>query len=197
MSFSKNNVQSYDDLKEFLGISRLDFWSCPSCGPSVLTSSVATSPHYSWGVVLVCGLCNSSWLGCRECKNVRSHFLNAADSLGHHCRKHCVIVRNNATSLTVHDPFSLPYGTSVHQLVTTSGSLPSMESVGCKVSYSPSKQQQCSLSHVHHSPTKDADALLESRVEVLSHLGASVIESPFKADPAKKKIINPMERLER
>jgi len=70
-----------------------------------------------------------------------------------------------------------------------------MELVGCKVPFSPSTQQQCSFSHdstvlmlnpvavvffpstnVLHSPTKDADVLCESCVEVLSDLGASFIE---------------------
>jgi hypothetical protein len=39
-----HNVRSYDDLKNFLGVSHLNLWLCPTCGPSVLTSSVANPP---------------------------------------------------------------------------------------------------------------------------------------------------------
>jgi len=83
-----NNCLSYAYLQSFLGVSRLSLWSCPSCGPSFLPSSIAPSPHYAWGVVLLCGFCNSSWLVCRECPNVRSRFISGADCLGHHRRKH-------------------------------------------------------------------------------------------------------------
>jgi hypothetical protein len=68
---STENVMSYDDLKQFLGLSRRSLWSCPSCGPSFLPTRFAPSPHYSWGVVLLCGICNSSWMVCKECCNVR------------------------------------------------------------------------------------------------------------------------------
>jgi hypothetical protein len=83
-----NNCLSFANLQSFLGVSRLSLWSCPSCGPSFLPSSIAPSPHYAWGVVLLCGFCNSSWLVCRECPNVRSRFISGADCLGHHRRKH-------------------------------------------------------------------------------------------------------------
>jgi hypothetical protein len=55
---------SYNELEHVLGVSHLNLWSCPCCGPSVLPSSVAPSPHFSWGVVLNCRLCNLSWLVC-------------------------------------------------------------------------------------------------------------------------------------
>jgi hypothetical protein len=44
MSSFMDNVWSYDDLKDFFDVSHLNLWSCPTCGLSELTSSVANSP---------------------------------------------------------------------------------------------------------------------------------------------------------
>ncbi len=87
---SSSGFLSYDYLQQCLGVSRVNLWTCPSCGPSVLPSTVAPSPHYSWGAVLVCGLCNGCWLVCKECHNVRVRFVTAAESRSHHRRKHHV-----------------------------------------------------------------------------------------------------------
>jgi hypothetical protein len=88
MSVQCNFFLSYEHLQKYLGVSRLTLWSCPCCGPSVRPCHVAASPHYSWGVVLFCGLCNTSWLVCKECPNVRTRFINATETLAHHQRKH-------------------------------------------------------------------------------------------------------------
>jgi hypothetical protein len=180
------NVRSYDDLKDFLGDSRLNLWSCPTCGQSVLTSSVAHSPHYSWNVVLLWLICNSSWLVCRECSNVRSWFINAADSLSHHHRKHHGSISKVATSVTGHDSLPLD-GTSDHQLAPTLGMAPSMGSTYFSVPFTPSSHHLSFFSHnsssitltpvalvYHPSMTRtDCDIVSESHVEVLSDGNAS------------------------
>jgi len=181
-----HNVRSYDDLKDFLGVSRLNLWSCLTCGPSVLTFSVANSPHYSWGVVLLCHISSSSWLVCRECSNVRSWFINAADSLSHHRRKHRGSSGKVASSVTVHD--SLPFdGTSDHKLAPTLGVAPSTGPTYFSVPMSPSSHHQSSFSHNSSSITLTPvavvcypsmtwtvyDIVSESRVEVLSDSNSS------------------------
>ena len=121
MSFLKTNTGflSYNELQHVLGVSRLNLWSCPCCGPSVLPSSVAPSPHYSWGVVLNCRLCNLSWLVCTECSNVRSYFRNAADCVAHHRRKHYVAIPRAAAA--------------VNALIHSSGVVSSLESADLAV----------------------------------------------------------------
>jgi soluble P-type ATPase len=122
MSFSiitNTGLLSYNELQHVLGVSRLNLWSCPCCGPSVLPSSVAPSPHYSWGVVLNCRLCNSSWLVCTECSNVRSYFRNAADCVAHHRRKHYVAIPRAAAA--------------VNALIHSSGFVSSLESADLAV----------------------------------------------------------------
>jgi hypothetical protein len=88
MSLLSSGVFLYDKLQKVLGVSRLNLWSSPSCGPSILPSSATPSPHYSWGVVLYCWMCHSHWLVRSQCSNVRSCFRNAGDCLSHHHRKH-------------------------------------------------------------------------------------------------------------
>jgi hypothetical protein len=124
---------SYNEIPQVLGVSRLNLWSCPCCGPSVLPSSVAPSPHYSWGVVLNCRLCNSSWLVCSECSHVRSYFCNVADCVGHHRRKHYVAIPRAAAAVNV--PQSLPL-TNVsigHELIHSFGVVSSLESADLAV----------------------------------------------------------------
>jgi hypothetical protein len=94
---SHSGSLTYDDLQIHLGVSRLNLWSCPSCGPSILPSSATPSPHYSWGVVLQYHICNYSWLVCRECSNIRSYFHNAGDYIAYHRRKH----RDSSTKAVV------------------------------------------------------------------------------------------------
>ncbi len=102
------------------------------------------SPRYSWGVVLLCQICRSSWLVWGECSNVKSRFINAADSLSHHHWKHCGSSGKVASSVTVHD--SLPFdGTSDHKLAPKLGVAPSMGPAYFSVPMSPSSHHQSSF----------------------------------------------------
>lgn len=84
-------VYTYDDLRPFLGLSRINLWSCPDCVPDILASAIAPSPHYPWGVVLLCGVCGCCWVVCKECPNVKRCFRTPADMLSHHRLKHRII----------------------------------------------------------------------------------------------------------
>jgi transcription elongation factor Elf1 len=88
MSGSGHQAYSYHSLQSLLSVSPIKFYTCPVCVHEVLPTSVTLSPHHYWGVVLCCGLCNSSWMLCKYCTRIWSHFIDAADSLFHHHRKH-------------------------------------------------------------------------------------------------------------
>jgi len=89
-----NNVAgvSFIVLQEMLGMSPVSLWTCPSCIPEVLPKCVVASPHYSWAVVLVCGVCGTTWMVCKECRRARVRFTSAADALGHHRHKHRIVL---------------------------------------------------------------------------------------------------------
>jgi hypothetical protein len=186
---------SYDDLKQFLGVSRLSLWSCPSCGPSFLPTSVAPSPHYSWGVVLLCGICDSSWLVCKECCNVRVRFITASDCLSPHHHKHRLNdlsftkARNDHTATTgigggvVHGNVSLPM--SPYNLCAVQGdvvSLPMSPSViDCSTLQTDPANVSLAIFYINNStllcsPSNDVSSS-ESCIEVLLEHSQSAEDS--------------------